>query len=509
MSIFYKILLTPLLGFLIFALFLNYQQRVIYQNSKDIEKIKDVILPIIKITDKNLVILNDINRHYEDILVTADKEQIVHIEEKKSKIINNLNILKKDFDYQNSVEIELVNYINGSNAFVTSFIKDQGFTESNQKLMKKSMNSLKIVKNSLDKLDKDIKKEFEQKLYRTNETLKNNLKSGIFGFSAGFILILILVFNLASRISNSIKSVSKSLHFTNKDEDYLSLTLEKKSNDEIGELIGSFNDSIGFLQDMHKHVQSSINYASYIQESILPDSEIFDEVFDDYFVIWNPRDTVGGDIYFIEKLNDDESLLMVIDCTGHGVPGAFVTMIVKSITTEIVSKIKNTQEDISPSKILSYFNSRMQKLLKQDQDATKSNVGFDGGIIYINKKSKVLKFAGAETALFVYEDDKIKTIKGNRHSIGYKKSKLDYEFKEHQISIENSKKVYITTDGYLDQTGGEKKFCFGKKKFISLLENNIEQKFDKQKDILWNNIVDYQGTEDRKDDITVVGFEIK
>jgi serine phosphatase RsbU (regulator of sigma subunit) len=509
MSIFYKILLTPLLGFLIFAIFLNYQQNLIYQNSKDIENIKDVIVPIIKITDNNIVTLGNINRHYEDMLVTLDKESISKIEVDKSKLLENLTILEKKFSYKNSINKKVIEYIDSSNRFIESFIKEQGFTEYNQKFMQKSISSLKTLKASLENLDKNIKQEFEKKLYNTNIALKNNLENAIIGFSISFFMILILVFNLASRVSHSIKSVSKSLDFTKNSEDILNLSLTKKSNDEIGDLIVSFNSSIGFLQELHQQVKSSINYASYIQDSLLPNHEVFDEAFNNnYFVIWTPRDTVGGDIYFMEKISDDEFLLMVIDCTGHGVPGAFVTMITKTITTEILANINSSKENVSPSQILSYFNIRMKKLLKQDTQDTKSNVGFDGGIVYINKKDKFMKFSGAETPLFIIQEEKLKTIKGDRHSIGYKKSKVDYEFKEHRIDILDNTKIYITTDGYLDQTGGEKNFCFGKKKFTSLITENTNKEFDIQSQLLMNTLISYQGNNDRKDDITVVGFKI-
>jgi serine phosphatase RsbU (regulator of sigma subunit) len=406
------------------------------------------------------------------------------------------------------VKENLENYISKTTIFVKALLKTQGYTEDNQKLMQDSISSLKILKESVDSLFNNINDVFNEKLNSTNKELKDNLKNGIFGFIISFIVIFIIVYLLASRVSASIKEVSKSLELTNNNHDYLSLKLESNSKDELGDLTNSFNNSIGFLQDLHHHVQSSINAASYIQEAILPDHKSFDETFNDYFVLWTPRDTVGGDMYICEKLNDNETLLMVIDCTGHGIPGAFVTMIVKSITTEIVSNLKNSKEEISPSQILSYFNTRMKILLKQDQDSTKSNVGFDGGIIYINKEKNILKYSGAETALFVFEENKVTTIKGDRHSIGYKKSKFDYEFKEKVVDISSPKKIYITTDGYLDQTGGEKNFCFGRKKFVKLIEDNFHESFHEQKEIFEDTITSYQGNQDRKDDITVIGFEV-
>ena len=282
------------------------------------------------------------------------------------------------------------------------------------------------------------------------------------------------------------------------------ITLQKKNELEIE------NAKIE-IEAIHKHTRDSIEYASLIQGALIPDANVFRNYFSDYFTIWEPKDIVGGDIYLFEELRDkEECLLMVIDCTGHGVPGAFVTMLVKAIERQIVAKIENDQEiDVSPAWILSYFNKTMKKLLQQESDESISNAGFDAGILYYNKKENIIKFSGAETPLFYLEDEELKTIKGNRHSIGYKKSDVTYEFKEHIIPVKEDMKFYLTTDGYLDQNGGEKNFPMGKKQFSKLLVENQDKTFKKQEELLVHSLEKYQGNEERNDDITVIGFEIK
>ena len=201
---------------------------------------------------------------------------------------------------------------------------------------------------------------------------------------------------------------------------------------------------------------------------------------------------------------------MVIDCTGHGVPGAFVTMLVKAIERQVIAKINNDHTiQVSPAWILSYFNKSMKQLLKQENEDSISNAGFDGGIIYYNKKENIIKFAGAETPLFYVKDNELKTIKGNRHSIGYKKSKIDYEFKEHIIEVKEEMSFYLSTDGYFDQNGGEKSFPFGKKRFSSIVEENHTELFIDQKEILLDTLQEYQQNDERNDDITIVGFQIQ
>jgi len=200
---------------------------------------------------------------------------------------------------------------------------------------------------------------------------------------------------------------------------------------------------------------------------------------------------------------------MLIDCTGHGVPGAFVTMLVKAIERQIVSKIENDKNiDVSPAWILSYFNKTMKKLLQQEDKNSISNSGFDGGIIYYNRKNQILKFAGAETPLFYIQDEQLSIVKGNRHSIGYKKSKLDYVFKDHVFKVKEGMQFYLTTDGYIDQNGGKKGFPFGKKALSTLFKDNFNLSFQEQKTTLLEALQNYQLHNERNDDITLLGFQI-
>lgn len=261
---------------------------------------------------------------------------------------------------------------------------------------------------------------------------------------------------------------------------------------------------------LHQHTKESIEYASLLQHSLIPSSDLFKKYFSDHFVIWHPKDIVGGDIYLFDELEKrNECLLFVIDCTGHGVPGAFVTMLVKAIEREIVSQINSDDKtDVSPAWMLSYFNKTMKYLLRQDSDKAISNAGFDGAIIHYNKQNRVLKFAGAQTNLFYVQDGKLNIIKGDRHSIGYKKSNADFKFTEHTIQAANETRIYLTTDGYIDQNGGDKGFPFGKTRFSDMIETNYTESFADQKELFLYGLQKYQKDEIRNDDITLIGFKI-
>ena len=263
------------------------------------------------------------------------------------------------------------------------------------------------------------------------------------------------------------------------------------------------------IEVFNKQIVDSIDYASLIQQALIPDKALFSNYFSDYFALWRPRDVVGGDIYLFEELNgNEECLVMVVDCTGHGVPGAFVTMLVKAIKEQIATEIHNSTRRISPGEILATFNRRVKRLLKQEGEQSVSNAGFDGGILHYNRHEQTVTYAGAETPLYVLQNNEIKRIKGDRHSIGYKKSDANYEFKDHTIDVSQETRIYIPTDGYLDQNGGKKGFPFGRKKFQKLLEANYTLPFKEQEQILIDAIDQFQGEEVRNDDMTVIGLKI-
>jgi len=259
------------------------------------------------------------------------------------------------------------------------------------------------------------------------------------------------------------------------------------------------------IKKLHDMTMDSIKYASLIQHSILPEKEVFDEAFEDYFIIWEPKDIVGGDIYFLEKISDKQYLLMVIDATGHGVSGAFVTMLIKAIERQIASK---EDHHVSPAKILSEFNKSLKTTLHQLDKNASSNAGFDGAVCYIDYETNTLTFSGANLPLFYVEDGEVVEVKGDRYSVGYVQCEIDYEYHEYKIPLDKDG-FYITTDGYIDQNGGDKGFPFGKTRFKNIIKNNYKKPFSVQKEIFEMELKLYQKDNDRNDDITVIGFKGK
>jgi len=257
------------------------------------------------------------------------------------------------------------------------------------------------------------------------------------------------------------------------------------------------NEALGRIMD-------SIRYAERIQRSLLPNSDEVKTYLPDSFFLWMPRDIVGGDIYFTERF-EDGIIIAVIDCTGHGVPGAFMSMIASSFVRRITTIFKCHD----PAEILRQLNSVIKTSLQQDRKDAPSDDGLDAAVCFISTSSMpggCLIFAGARLPLFHVHNREVTVIKGDRQSIGYKRSDPDFRFTNHTVRIEKGMSFYMSTDGFWDQLGGERRHSFGKKRFRSLLKEVAELPSEEQREILVQRFDEYKGGNGRQDDVTVAGF---
>ncbi len=290
--------------------------------------------------------------------------------------------------------------------------------------------------------------------------------------------------------------------------------IEKKTfyNDEIGQTIDQFfamteelQASKNEVEKVHKNIQDSINYASIIQHAILPDINLLNKYVSDSFIYWQPKDVVGGDIYFVREIkNGDAIIVIVIDGAGHGVPGAFVTMLVKAIETQMVADLNSKRLYPHPANILEYFNISLKKMLKQDR-RSKSRAGFDGGVLYYNRETKVCKYAGAKTPLYIIrENGDMEIIKSDRANVGFPRTKIDQEYTEYDIEVETGMQLYIATDGIVDQEGADES-RFGKTRLENMIQNISSETMDKQEEMIKNEFTRFKGDIEQSDDVTVVG----
>ena len=332
-----------------------------------------------------------------------------------------------------------------------------------------------------------------------------------------FILYLfqILVAKHIQKISSYTKEVS--FHKKNKPLE-LNKTIFKKKGDELDSLVDSINGMqkeiyTSYLrisaelerERAHEKIKASIKYASLIQNAILPDNNTLENYTKENFIFWKPRDVVGGDIYFITELDSkEEVLLMVIDGAGHGVPGAFLTMLVKAIENQIIAEIKAKTLEPSPALILEYFNKSIKRMLKQEKGSD-SNAGFDGGILYYNKSTNVCKYAGAKTPLIIVDNGEVEIFPSDKKSVGYVRSNIDQTYTEYELRVEENMQLYIATDGLTDQEG-KNDTRYGKKEFERMILRNSSKSMQSQKEEIIKVFEKFKSDYEQSDDITVVGL---
>lgn len=258
---------------------------------------------------------------------------------------------------------------------------------------------------------------------------------------------------------------------------------------------------------LYKRMEESIKFASAIQHSLITPQKHFQEYFQDHFTLWEPRDIVGGDFYFFTTFEDESALMMMIDCTGHGVHGAFLTMLCEVIYRQIVSRLKNEPSTlVSPAKILMEFNQTLIDIFNNKASTALMGKGFDGQVLYICKKSKKIKFAGAKNPLYYIKEDQLFRIQADKQSIGYN-TVSEFKFNEELVDISQGMKIYLSTDGFWDQIGGGKKLPFGKKRFEKMLREHYHHPMSKQKELFLQTLKMYQkkATFKRIDDIALIG----
>ena len=254
----------------------------------------------------------------------------------------------------------------------------------------------------------------------------------------------------------------------------------------------------------NKKIMDSLRYAQVIQSSILPNQNLFKQLLTDCFTIWRPRDVVGGDLLILEKCQAGY-LIGVLDCTGHGVPGALMTMVASSELKRIVHSDLNTD----PATILKQLNENIKIYLGLDGDQALSDVGLDAALCYIDADKNKLFFSGARIPLFYFnsEEKGVRLIKGQKVSIGYKKSARNVVFKNHELHLEPTSCFWLTTDGITDQTSQKNKISLGAKRLRAILERNRLEPYPVQKKLLLEAFNFHRGKKEVLDDISVIGFK--
>lgn len=251
----------------------------------------------------------------------------------------------------------------------------------------------------------------------------------------------------------------------------------------------------------------SIKYAKRIQKMIMPSKREMDEEWDDYFVIYKPKDLVSGDFYWF-KSTLNMVFCAVVDCTGHGVPGAFMSLIGNNLLNQIVLQQGITQ----PGRILSELHKEVRATLKQDEEEegrTPSRDGMDVSLLVFNKFDNEVMYAGANRPLMWVHDGELQEVKPDKMSIGGEQLEEERIFSTHMLEAEEGDVFYMFSDGIVDQFGGPDQKKFSTKKLKELMKENYQEKMSIQRamfNLVWK---DWKADGEQIDDVTLIGYRFK
>ncbi|MEM6298435.1 MAG: two-component regulator propeller domain-containing protein, partial [Bacteroidota bacterium] len=253
--------------------------------------------------------------------------------------------------------------------------------------------------------------------------------------------------------------------------------------------IGEKNEA---LSDSLKKLSDSIQYAQRIQESIMPTKEKVMAEFADAFILYRPRDVVSGDFYWAHR-EGSKLFLAAIDCTGHGVPGAFMTVMANSVINHVI--VEQGLQD--PGEILHAVDAEIETIFSVSTDKSRRADGMDMALVVIDSTTNTIEFAGAKNPLYYVRDEKIHRIKGSKYPIGNSDRYKRKEFVTHQIDIQPKDTYYIFTDGLPDQFGGEEGDKFLSRRFRDLLEEYNYLKMSDLGDMLDDAFLRWKGDRDQ------------
>ncbi len=262
------------------------------------------------------------------------------------------------------------------------------------------------------------------------------------------------------------------------------------------------------IETQKQKITDSIKYAQKIQNAILPSNVLIKKIIPEHFIFYEPKDIVSGDFYWINKINNN-IIVAAVDCTGHGVPGAFMSMLGVALLNEIVDKKEITQ----PDKILEELRKYVKASLHQTGQNDESSDGMDMSLCVIDSETNKMQFAGANNSVYIIrsnnknkEQSEFIELEPDPMPIGI--FLVEYPFNNQEIQLESKDCIYLFSDGYSDQFGGKKNYKFMKAKFKELLLEISEKPMQEQKNILEKTFYDWKGSGFQVDDVLVMGIRI-
>jgi len=276
------------------------------------------------------------------------------------------------------------------------------------------------------------------------------------------------------------------------------------ANRRLGTALSELNISHIELEKANSLLTESMQYARIIQESLLPNLQVLDGVVADLAILWEPLNIIGGDYYWMEQI-DGKALIFVADCTGHGIPGAMVTMALSASLDFILHE----QGLTDPGQILAEIDQAVRSRLRQDESDSISDDGLEAAVCIYDPCTGILSFAGAGLPLLRVKEKDAHLIRGDRACLGYRTLRPKIPFEVHELVIEPDMTLYMFTDGITDQMGGTPRRLFGQKRLVDLIAGLSQQSLAEQMSAVEEHLRFYRQDENVRDDMTLIGFRFK
>lgn len=255
------------------------------------------------------------------------------------------------------------------------------------------------------------------------------------------------------------------------------------------------------IAKQQKKITDSITYARFIQQAVMPPEDFLYEHIPEHFVLYKPKDIVSGDFYWALP-REGKLAVAAVDCTGHGVPGGFMSMMGVAFLNDIVNQI----EPLRPDLALNQLREKTIESLRQSGKSTDSKDGMDLALVVLDKKNRKLQYAGAHNPLIIIRDGQLLETRADRMSISYEPKQAP--FQNHELEVKKGDTIYIFSDGYADQFGGQPRRKFNRGNLHKLLIEIHQKPVEEQKQIMDKTIEEYKGNREQIDDILIIGMKI-
>lgn len=278
--------------------------------------------------------------------------------------------------------------------------------------------------------------------------------------------------------------------------------MEERVAEQTQELTKEKNKSehqLSQIEKLYADLKSSISYAKRLQDSILPSSSTIKKLFPNHFILFMPKDVVSGDFYWVQD-QGNKTLFAAADCTGHGVPGAFMSLVAHNALNHV------TKVYTKPGQILNQVNRIASTVFHSDED-DKIKDGMDIALCSLDQQTKVLEFSGAQNSVYIIRHGELIILQAEKRSIGIE-SKEHRLFSSHTFQCQEGDMIYLFSDGYADQFGGPDNKKFMRKRMKEMLTNIALENCDIQKEKIQDTIMAWRGEEEQTDDILLIGIRV-